>query len=605
MKNKIKVLSLFDGIGGARQALKELNIDCEYYASEIDKWAIQVAKANHPDIVQLGDVKKLNINVLHLSGAYDKFEVLLNQTHQSYDNLQDIISKQEMLYWLNEGFTISAKIGTQIKSENSPTSASIQGNNEIWFSKSGLGDIGKLPRYEGSGDDREEIYSGTWQELLQCGKWRYVYRANNGDQEKNIKRANREESKPKDKREVKASNYKSVQDIRIKKEAFRYNKKSDVETKKQKEIFRRTKDPKKWSGKKEKNRREEATNYVCEISNAIQSKYDTITVERMQRYFLSVYKKMEVTLVKSADSIDIFKGKFQLICGGFPCQSFSIAGNRKGLQDERGQLFFEALRILNEVKPKYFLFENVASMSKANQDFISEKLGIKPTLINSSLLTAQQRKRLYWVGKLVNGKYEQVNIEQPEDKKIYLKDIIESGVVDRDKSYCIDANYFKGGNLKSYFEKSRRQLVFDEPVRVAHLNKGGQGDRIYATNAKSVTLSALSGGLGAKTGLYAVAQRGRNIINGKRKDIKGAKTKQRFETCYSEKSNCLTSVQKDSLLLDLGNATIRKLTPTECERLQGFPDSYTSCVSNTQRYKALGNSFTVPVIKHILKNIDF
>ena len=101
--------------------------------------------------------------------------------------------------------------------------------------------------------------------------------------------------------------------------------------------------------------------------------------------------------------------------------------------------------------------------------------------------------------------------------------------------------------------------------------------------------------------MYAISQRGRNIVDGKRKDIKGAKTKQRFETSYSEKANTLTTVQKDSMILE--DYRIRKLTPTECCRLQGFPDNYVSMVSDTQGYKGLGNSFTVPVIKHLIKHL--
>lgn len=160
------------------------------------------------------------------------------------------------------------------------------------------------------------------------------------------------------------------------------------------------------------------------------------------------------------------------------------------------------------------------------------------TLINSSLLTAQNRKRLYWVGKLVDGKYQQVKIDQPEDQEIYLKDIIEKG---------------------------KRHLVFD----------------IISPNSP-------------KTGLYAIAKRGRYAKDGR--------TEQRFETSYLEKANALTRVQKDSMLLD--HYIIRKLTPTECCRLQGFPDNYVSMVSNTQGYKGLGNSFTVPVIKHIINQLN-
>ena len=414
----MKVLSLFDGIAACRQALKELNIDCEYYASEIDKYAIQIAKANHPDIIQLGDVKEL-----------DNWNLVLN-------------------------------------------------------------DLGGIT-----------------------------------------------------------------------------------------------------NGRK---------NHV------------------------------------------------DLLIGGFPCQSFSIAGSRKGFEDERGQLFFEMMRILEEIKPKYFLFENVASMSKDNQAFISEKLGVEPIMINSALLTAQNRKRLYWVGKLVNGEYEQVKIGQPEDQKIYLKDIVEGEVVESSisghfnkvKYEIIKKSYQKRVNkipneFNKYLKESRGNLTYKEvainldlplsqaehyfrtdksraipsinnykkikkllnlnnewdnlvmdfetkqstyeqnlrlyningksptltlscnvPIRLGHFNKGGQGDRVYSMNGKSVCLSANGGGRGAKTGLYDI------------------------------------------------DKVIRKLTPTECCRLQGFPDDYVSMVSNTQGYKGLGNSFTVPVIKHILTNLN-
>ncbi len=329
----------------------------------------------------------------------------------------------------------------------------------------------------------------------------------------------------------------------------------------------------------------------------------------------------DVKEVKEYSNID-------LLIGGSPCQDLSIANKeRKGLQGERSGLFYEYLRILKETKPKYFILENVNSMAKAAKETITKELfDIEPIMINSALVTAQQRKRLYWVGKLVDGKYRQVKIEQPNNKEIYLKDIIEENV-------------------------DTKRISFNKPNRIGQINKGCQGDRIYSVNGKSVALSANSGGKGGKTGIYAIAQRGRNIVNGKRKDIKGAKTEQRLETSYSEKSNCLTKVQKDSLICfatigssnnrifkktekagsltasmykgvraagrpiivnknvigehidDVDKMDYRKLTPKECCRLQGFPDDYVSMVSKTQGYKAMGNGFTVPVIKHLIKSI--
>lgn len=297
-----------------------------------------------------------------------------------------------------------------------------------------------------------------------------------------------------------------------------------------------------------------------------------------------------------------FKGDIDLLIGGSPCQDLSCAKNGgKGLNGEKSGLFYEYVRILKAVKPKYFILENVASMKKEARDTITQELfSIEPILINSALVVAQQRKRLYWVGRLVGDKYEQVKIDQPEDRKIFLKDIIENGDTEKLKSYCITATYTRAC-LKDYFEKSQRQLIF-----------------------------------------VGCAMRGRNLIDEKRKDVLGAKTSQRVEFRSDEKVNCLTSVNKDCLICyspiklgqiekggqgnriyssqgksiclsassgGLGSKTglydvqnlVRKLTPIECERLQGFPDNYGSCVSDSQRYKALGNSFTVPVIKHILK----
>lgn len=135
-----------------------------------------------------------------------------------------------------------------------------------------------------------------------------------------------------------------------------------------------------------------------------------------------------------------------------------------------------------------------------------------------------------------------------------IKDIIdklEEGVIEREKSYCIDANYFKGGKVGGTHQSYTRNYT----IRIGQFNKGGQGDRVYSEEGKSVALSANGGGRGAKTGLYEVSE------------------------------------------------IIRKLTPIECERLQSLPDNYTEGISNTQRYKALGNAFNVEVIKHILKNI--
>ena len=243
--------------------------------------------------------------------------------------------------------------------------------------------------------------------------------------------------------------------------------------------------------------------------------------------------------------------KIDLMVGGSPCQDLSFAGKGKGLiEGERSSLFFAFVDLLKAIKPKYFLVENVR-MKKEYQDIISDILGVQPIKINSSLVSAQNRVRLYWTNI--------PNIKQPTDRGIVLSDILEDGFVDRDKAHCVDANYFKGGNLKSYFEKHRRQLVFSKDG-LCHVGdadlKGIQSiKRVYHPAGKSPTLTTMGGG------------------------------------------------HREPKILQEGH-TYRKLTPTECERLQTVPDNYTAHVSNTQRYKMLGNGFTVEVIKHILSNME-
>jgi len=256
-----------------------------------------------------------------------------------------------------------------------------------------------------------------------------------------------------------------------------------------------------------------------------------------------------------------FTTGIDLLIGGSPCQDLSIAKkNRKGLDGERSGLFWEYVRILKEVKPKYFILENVNSMPKEAKAIITETLGVEPIMINAALVSAQNRKRLFWIGERVDTRqighwdssgYEKVNVTQPEDRGILLKDILENGDSDRLKSYCIDANYFKGGKIGGTHQSSKRNYT----IRIGQIGKGGQAERIYSQEGKSVGLSALGGGRGAKTGLYAVDNQ------------------------------------------------IRKLSPTECERLQGLEDNYTEGVSNSQRYKMLGNAFNVDVVSHILSFI--
>ena len=171
-------------------------------------------------------------------------------------------------------------------------------------------------------------------------------------------------------------------------------------------------------------------------------------------------------------------------------------------------------------------------------------------MINSALVSAQQRKRCYWTN--IPG------VCQPKDKGILLKDILESGVAWQDKSYCMSASYDRAVFWNT-MQRSQRSMIA-EPVRIGQYGNGGQGQHIYSVRGKSVTLSANGGGQGAKTGLYKID-------------------------------------------LPDGDYIIRKLTPVEAERLQTLPDNYTEGISKTQRYKCIGNGWTVDVIAHILKGL--
>ena len=162
--------------------------------------------------------------------------------------------------------------------------------------------------------------------------------------------------------------------------------------------------------------------------------------------------------------------KIDLLIGGSPCQGFSFAGKGLNFEDPRSKLFFEFVRLKNETQPKYWMLENV-KMKAEHQNIISEILGVKPILINSSLVSAQSRERFYWTNISIT--------QQPTDRGILLKDIIEDEFIDRSKAYCIDSNYWKGGNFTQYYKKARRQLVFKDKSQTIL-------STIYKENAKSM-----------------------------------------------------------------------------------------------------------------------
>ena len=525
-------------------------------------------------------------------------------------------------------------------------------------------------------------------------------------------------------------------------------------------------------------------------------KVDTYYASEIDKYGIQIAQKNFPDTIQLGDVKDI-KGKdlpeIDLIVAGSPCQGFSFAGKQLAFDDPRSALFFEFVRILKEVKPKYFLLENVR-MKKEFQAVISEQVsniypectngglfGIEPILINSALLSAQNRNRLYWTN--IPG------IEQPDDLGIVLRDVLEyepeeftkmsdnflkrngerNCMIDdtKEKAHSFSAmDYVKNGRQGNYLAcdnegkptyktpkkvgmnveevkvrkhevdikglqyllrsmkeqsgKTNKQIaketdmpvtkvehwfrtdtsfaipgddiwfklkdtlsietdVFDKQIMEFEYRDGvyetkqrvysenGKSPtltssnkeqyietyntpkqvgtatdikgydiikRVYSENGKSPTLTTMGGGhREPKVAVKGGAIRGRAYDDkGKRLDKNGKsvanKTKQMLEVRKDNKSNAITTVQKDSIAVSkirnksktvrsggrlsydrhewdsVDELHWRKLTPLECERLQTVPDNYTEGVSNTQRYKMLGNGFTVRVIEHILKNME-
>ena len=263
------------------------------------------------------------------------------------------------------------------------------------------------------------------------------------------------------------------------------------------------------------------------VNNYYAAEIDKYAIEIAKKNYPNTIHLGDVTKIKGSDLPQI-----DLLIGGSPCQGFSFAGKQLNFDDPRSALFFEFVRLLKECNPKYFLLENVR-MKQEYEDVITNYLGVSPIKINSALVSAQNRVRLYWTNI--------PNITQPEDRGLILKDVL---VGEKD------------------------ELIYSEPYYVRYEKEEGcigyvgkqpkQATRVYSTNGKSQCLTALGGGQGGKTGLYEIHN----------------------------------------------TRTCRKPTPEECERLQTVPDGYTKGVSNTQRYKMLGNGWTVEVIKHIFKNME-
>ena len=264
--------------------------------------------------------------------------------------------------------------------------------------------------------------------------------------------------------------------------------------------------------------------------------------------------------------------KTDLLIGGSPCQGFSFAGKQLAFDDPRSKLFFEFVACLEHFKPKYFLLENVR-MKKEHLQVITDVLGVEPIRINSNLVSAQNRDRYYWTNI--------PDVIMPTDRGIYLKDIIQTDLSEHEaKNYMVP------------LDKTLR--ILDKEVergKVGYFRSDSQANRVYYIHGKAVTLCGDSGGGAAKMGQYLFG-----CITPAR--VEKRQNGQRFSS--GDKFYTLTAQDKHGVLVD---GYIRKLTPVECERLQTVPDNYTSCVSDSQRYKMLGNGWTVDVVAHIFSHM--
>ena len=313
----------------------------------------------------------------------------------------------------------------------------------------------------------------------------------------------------------------------------------------------------------------------------------------------------------------------KLLIGGSPCTKWSIAQrkDRETTAEGEGWELFLNYKIAKEkFKPDFFLYENNKSAAQAIKDQISMELGVPLMHINSALVSAQNRQRFYafnWT------------VSQPEDRGILLKDILETGQADKDKSYCLK---HQAGNARDYFKKHHTQVDFEpvgvgyrnrreddgklhrrfetdgdekanalttvvtdsmvaEPVRVGGMPRPNgevstaQAMRVYAQDGKSVTLSANGGGMGGNTGLYAIPAE--------------CETK---HPVYEVKDGFIAiKGRRYPIRLPDGFYIIRKLSVTECCRLQTLPDDYCRAVSDSRAYKGLGGGWTAEVIIHILQ----
>ena len=366
-------------------------------------------------------------------------------------------------------------------------------------------------------------------------------------------------------------------------------------------------------------------------------KVDNYYASEIDKYAMKVSEENYPDIIQVGDVTELDTStlpNIDLVMGGSPCQGFSFAGKQLAFDDPRSALFFEFVRCVKELKPKYFLLENVR-MKKEYLDIITEQMGVEPIMINSALVSAQNRVRYYWTN--IPG------VEQPEQRGIVLRDILENKEIDGLSEKAIA--YMNRGSEKWSGGKSRAEhyikheskksncltanmhkgvpygvIAIDKPVQVGEaidINGHDILKRVYSEDGKSPTLNACTGGnrepkvivhsyKEVRTEEAKLLRKEMRQKTGKdHTPFRAKKLVPREDGKVGTLTTSLTNDHKISLTKEKDKEVYwRKLTPIECERLQTVPDNYTNHVSNTQRYKMLGNGWTVEVIAHILQNME-
>ena len=307
------------------------------------------------------------------------------------------------------------------------------------------------------------------------------------------------------------------------------------------------------------------------VANYFASEVDKYAMKVTQRNYPNTKQVGDITRIKGSDFPAI-----DLLIGGSPCQGFSFAGKQLNFNDPRSRLFFEFVRLLEETKPTYFLLENVL-MKKEYEQGITSLLGVEPILINSALVSAQNRRRLYWTNI--------PHVTQPQDKGITWGDVRERGV-NQEK-------YYYSAQAMQWLARSSR--------------KRNKTLTVHAEQDKMQMLEASHHKKYSNQRFFGIPDlpESKHLAARMRAELSAD---QPIE--FQRDGSTLVTATKDGATMPFadglpsGDFFFRYITPLECERLQDVPDNFTGCVSDTQRYKMLGNGWTVGVIAHIFSSLE-